>query len=250
MEVPPGLLTRSTSDAVNDAIRQSEETREELERMRRKLPAEFAAAITSYDGATGSCGWKLRGYNSNGLRIDHNSGLTGSPTWMPAYPVGNGEMPPPSFPVDVWLRTRLRTSDKGPVYEFDWICGCSAEGSGSGSGGGGVETDCCPNPIPTTLTMTITSACAEVAGTHSLTWLSGTTWQGTIGATDWLVTLTCSGGTWTMTISQDLAPLCEIVSEFGAYDESCDPFSVSFDFLANAECIFCPEIPLTIVVTE
>lgn len=121
------------SAALQTGLLEVERTRQDLSRLFRNLPREFPAKITAYDSATGFCSWSLQEYDRDGRRRDAYDAVTGSPTYAPAAPVGNGIMPPPAFPVEVWLRWRCETDTRGPVYEFDWQCACDGGYSGSGS---------------------------------------------------------------------------------------------------------------------
>jgi hypothetical protein len=128
----PGFLTPHGAAALQAGLEQAEETRRDLERDPRDWDDEFPAKITAWDETEGRASWTRQTYDSDGRRIDDPLGVTGSPSYMPAYPVGNGLMPPPSFPVEVWMRRRVVNATLGPVYEFDWQCACD-EDFGSGS---------------------------------------------------------------------------------------------------------------------
>lgn len=182
--ISPGFLTPSAAKAIDEAIASASRAEHELQRQLEPLADEFPAKITAYDGATGRCSWTMRSYNANGLRTDHPNGRTGTTTRNPAYPTGNGEMPPEAFPVDVWLRKRgFVHSLGGPVYEFDWHCACTPEQSGSGSGGGSIETNCCPNRIAESLyaTIVVNSGACDLDGLSlPLTYVGNSTWRSDI----------------------------------------------------------------------
>jgi hypothetical protein len=139
----PGILTPQGAAALQLGLLQAEDTKRELEAWLESAPWEFPAKITSFDQATGRCTWALQDYNDVGRRIDSVLGVVGTLTNMPAYPVGNGVMPPvlgtgasgsgSGFPIEVWMRHRIDTDTLGPVFEFDWQCAC--DGGYSGSGG-------------------------------------------------------------------------------------------------------------------
>lgn len=136
--VPPAEARR-----FSEAASQADETRRELERTPQEWEDEFPAKVTGYDSASGACYWTRQTYGADGRRMDDPLDITGTPTRSPAYPVGNGLMPPveggdgsgsdSGFPVEVWMRRRLVISSgdaAGTVaYEFDWFCGCGTGGS-------------------------------------------------------------------------------------------------------------------------
>jgi hypothetical protein len=133
----PGLLTPAAADLLGAGAAQTEENRRAIERMVEEWVDEFPAKLTDWDGDRRACSWTRQIYDSAGRRVDDPLNVTGTPTSRPAYPVGNGLMPPPSFPVEVVLRRRLVTSDGDaagtPVFEFDWVCACFPGGSSSSS---------------------------------------------------------------------------------------------------------------------
>jgi hypothetical protein len=139
----PGLVTPAAADLLGASAAQTEENRRAIERMLEEDVWEFPAKVTGYDSATGRCSWRRQAYSIAGRRVDDTENVTGDATYAPAYPVGNGVMPPPGLgnnsgsgtgvPVEVWMRLRVVTGDLGPVFEFDWQCAC--DGGYSGSGG-------------------------------------------------------------------------------------------------------------------
>jgi len=235
----PGFLTPSAARALEQAAAQAEHADYELQRNIEPVPDEFAAKITAYDGATGRCSWTMRSYNASGLRVDHPNGRTGTTTRNPAYPVGNGVMPPTAFPVDVWLRSRgFVGSLGGPVYEFDWICGCNPDPVGSS--GGSIETDCCPSaPTPSVLTATTTSTCTDLNGLTVTVTHDGADWEGqfTAGGKTWNMTVYCSSGTWKAQIV-NLTDLCGGTPGDFTVD-SCDPLLLSNASVALVACGGC-----------
>jgi hypothetical protein len=127
------ILTSTGAAVLQGGLEEAERTRRDLDRLLIGLPREFPAKLTAYDSATGRWSWTLQAYDRDGRRRDAYATVTGSPTYAPAYAVGNGIAPPPAWPVEVWLRFRVRIDGIGPVYEFDWQCAC--DGGYSGSGG-------------------------------------------------------------------------------------------------------------------
>jgi hypothetical protein len=80
-----------------------------------------------------------------------------------------------------------------------------------------VTVDCCANPIPKTLTMVVVGgACA---GTYSLVWSSGSTWQD-VGYSCAAIELVCVGGVWTMSVDMIGITLTSA---------TCDPLEIVFD---------------------
>lgn len=141
--IQPGLLTPQSAAALQVGAGQAEQDRQAIAKWLDSMPMEFPAKLTAYDQATGRCSWTMQMYDEVGRRMDHHNGVTGTVEYMPAYPVGNGVMPPTdpdgsgsgsAFPIDVWMRLRIITATLGPVYEFDWQCACDFGYYPSGSG--------------------------------------------------------------------------------------------------------------------
>jgi hypothetical protein len=136
-----------------------EANRRELERRRRPWRDRFPAVLTSTDGA-GAYAWTEQAYEATkGNRYTKPNGRTGTTSWMPAYPFGDGRRPAETdLPLEVWLRRTLDSSAKGPVFEFPWYCACEpgsgSEGEGSGSRAM-VTTACCPGGMPATVYATL-----------------------------------------------------------------------------------------------
>lgn len=210
-----GLLTARDAAALDGAVELAERTHRTLMRLELAFRDEFPARLTAWDAATQRASWTEESWDRNGQRYIRPAGRTGTPTFMPAVPVGNGLMPPDAFPVQVWLRRRDVATEAatgtyiGPVYEFDWVCACAGSGSGSGSGsGGGQLTGCCPGAIPPTLTATFDVTSGSYAGmdgqSMTLTY-SGGQWVGSATFTGilWTVRLSCDGTTWKSHIFSD-----------------------------------------------
>lgn len=143
-EIFPGPLTVQGAAALNQAVRQADETAETIARWPIDDLDELPVKLTAYDSTTGACSGTLQDYDSDGKRKDHWTGRLFTPTSSPLFPTGNGVMPPSGgFPVQVWARRRinrnLAAGAGDPVYEFDWVCACvsyyGAIGSGLGSAG-------------------------------------------------------------------------------------------------------------------
>ncbi len=142
-DILPGFVTPQAAAALQAGLVQAEATRRDLERDVDPWDDEFPAALTGYDSTYGTCSWYEQTYDSAGQRIEKSGGRTGTFIVSPAYPVGNGVMPPPDitgsgsaggWPVEVRLTRRLMASTGDAagtvVYEFPWWCACD---SGSGS---------------------------------------------------------------------------------------------------------------------
>jgi hypothetical protein len=253
--IHPGLLTPSAAAHLQAAGAQAELTRRDLEKLFQSAPDEFPARLNAYQSATGRCSWTRQTYNAAGNRVDHPNGQAGTFTFAPAYPVGGGVMPPVAFPVNVYLRRRILTATLGPVYEFDWVCGC--EQTGSGSGGGGPTTDCCPNAIPTTLTITYTrtggsSGCLLDGDTATLTytgvgfngpqWVGFTTFHGTASRR---TTLTClnSSAAWDLQIAGSLGGTLTPTG-------TCDPLSLTLTGFQHGDCSTMGADTYDVTITE
>lgn len=239
------------------AIEMAERDHDTLMKERIQWLDEFPARITAWSASTQRASWTEETFDANGQRIVKPDGRTGSATYSPAFPVGNGLMPPDQFPVSVWLRRRVDAVDSsndeiGPVYEFDWLCAC---GVGSGSGTTGVLLPCCPGPIPSTLTATATQTvgtpCAIDGAEWTLTYDGVDTWEGVtdVGGVAFTVALTCSDGTWTATITTDNVD-CEIGGN-AAIIQSCAPFMLGIGISSvQDECPVCNDAEFLITVTE
>lgn len=80
-----------------------------------------------------------------------------------------------------------------------------------------VSTACCVDPVPKSLTMVVVGgACA---GTYSLVWSSGSTWQD-VGYACSAIELVCTGGVWTMSVDMIGITLISAI---------CDPLEIVFD---------------------
>lgn len=251
-------------------VRLAQRNRARLDGMIRTDLDRFPAKLTgkTFDTMHGvwAYSWTKRTYNANGLRVDDDS-VSGTADWMPAYsfgdgwPVGEQDL---QNGVDVWLRRRLVTSDRGPVYEFPWYCACTAGGSNAG---GGIQTTCCDNTIPTDLYAVITSAtCACVDGlTFTLTW-NGSEWTGTLGRLScedanlatrtW--SLTCTGGNWLLTTTE-LRIGSGVACSFGGHtrdsvNSMCSPFlekwSGTMQNVIGFDPCSCDGLDWTIYITE
>ena len=229
------------------------QTTDALTCLPRDWPQEVPAKLTAWDAGTQRATWVERDWDANGLRKDKLRGLFGNATTSPAVPVGNGLMPPDSFPVDVILRRRCAVKGLGVVYEFDWVCACAGAGSGgTGSGADGILTACCggalPRPLHGTFAVTAGTCTGYGGASVVLTWTDGIGptgsspptstaggWRGTVSLnghdTTWSVfcvaggfevEATSAGGcTWTLTGSTALfscAPLHVLFTK--NYDES------------------------------
>jgi hypothetical protein len=85
-----------------------------------QFPAKLTSCHTNYDPPR--CAWTEQEYDKDGQRVDKAGGRFGTSTYMPAFAVGNGTLPAASYPVQVWMRSRIdvTTNDLGPVFEYDW----------------------------------------------------------------------------------------------------------------------------------
>jgi hypothetical protein len=141
----PGPLSPGDADALSRLAAQVGQLQGRVERSAALAIERFPALWTAYDVATGRGSWTEQWFDAGGDRVTRVGGRTGTPTFMPAYPVGGGAIP--SFAaggsgsgavagVEVELRRRIVATDTGvslgPVYEFDW--------PDSGTGGGGSGT--------------------------------------------------------------------------------------------------------------
>ncbi len=208
----PGYLTAGHAATLNAAIVDAERTSRVLDGITEPVAKEFPARITAFDAATQRASWSEEAFDATGARYVKPGGRSGDSTFNPAFPVGNGLLPPPAFPFQVMLRERgiavVSGTPIGMVYEFDYSCHCAGAGSGSGSGGTstGVLTACCPSALPTTLsaTFTVTSGTyATMDGqTVSIVW-DGVRWIGSggFGGVTWTVQLLCSGSSWSLTVT-------------------------------------------------
>jgi hypothetical protein len=261
--VTPGFVTRPEARALTAAVAQTDRTRRDIERLPTDWPDELPAKITAWAAATQRASWSERAYDETGARFDKDRGLSGSDTYAPAVPVGNGLMPPDAFPVDVWLRLRgfgkVGGVDIGPVYEFDWVCACGAaggSGSGSGGAGAGVLTNCCPGAIPRTLTASLGSDCPDLNGlavglTFGLD--VANTWTGfiTIAGAAWRFDLSCSGSQWQVSFAKD--SIACFTGQTNASIISCSPLHLTVSTgLSGSGCGLCGPgvISLDITVTE
>lgn len=129
----PGPMKASAVDELNRIQEANDANSRALSQIKPVEP-DLRVKLTSYSSSTGSYAWTEQAFDANGDPYDKPNGLTGNSTYFPAYPVGNGASPPPSFPVHVWLRLRMIHPSKGAIYEFDWNCTCYG-GYYSGSGG-------------------------------------------------------------------------------------------------------------------
>ncbi len=99
----------------------------------------------------------------------------------------------------------------------------------------GISTSCCANTLPTTLHVTFHGS---VTGTFALTWTSGTTWKATganlCGTGSSTLTLTCTAGTWTLTIVGSSGGCSATCTVSGS--PTCSPFVVSFACASTSGC--------------
>ncbi len=235
------------------------QTTDALTFLPRDWPEEVPAKLTAWDAGTQRATWAERDWDANGLRKDKLRGLFGNATFCPAKPVGNGLMPPDSFPVDVILRRRCAVKGLGVVYEFDWVCACAGAGSGTGSGTQGVLTGCCPGAIPRTLTFTIHLTSGTCAGLDGATvtvttvgnigiWTNG---AGTvIGGSTWLANLNCDASGWHVNFTTGEVG-CSNNNPVDAAIVSCAPLHLTAaGFSTGVGCPTCPSITYDVTVTE
>lgn len=181
----PGFLTRTGASESNEFIRAAEANRQAVDRRLRRSRDHFPAVLTSTDNQ-GRFGWTEQSFDANAARYDKPGGRTGTPEWSPAYAIGDGTGPVGvTLPVQTWLRRVLVTSERGPVYEFDWQCACAGNVNfyyGSGYGGSGVSLGCCTGKIDKANTVvkmvtTNASSCAFSPGLVQ-TWTGTALWIG------------------------------------------------------------------------
>lgn len=262
--VRPGWIEPSIAEDLTKAGKSTQESREKLMRMAADLPLEFPAKVTGYAfdsiSGLGVCAWTEQWYNASMARIDKVGGISGTTAWMPAFPVGGGQMPPSGgFPVEVLMRRRgirqVGGVNRDPVFEFDWFCACDAQsGSGSGSGGGGpIITACCPSDgIPQTLGATLVGNSTCGTASFGLTYIGNfggsDVWSGsgsTATAGTLTLTVTCSGaGTWSTTLT---GTRCTYTMS-GA-SGICSPFSVTDTATGSTACCVGAAVPVTWAIT-
>lgn len=257
----------------------AEANRRELERRRRPWRDRFPAVLTGGNSVSGYS-WTEQTFDSAGGRYTKPAGRTGSATYSPAFPYGDGTGPD-SFPLEVQLRRTLVAGSLGPIYEFPYYCACPEFGSGSEeigsegeSGESGPETvfvPCCPNPLPTTLFATITitaGTCACLPLSFALTY-GGTISGGTIHVWRYQPDYTaCTGvspeptvsvlcnintGQWVLNIiGGENGLICQISFNQALPDLVCDPFFVSRSGLTSTDfggCA-CGNFTFDITITE
>lgn len=269
--IQPGPLSPLAAKELTAALADLSRLQTEVKRIvlpgEKEFPAKWTAATFNATINNYVCTWIEEYWNSNGQRVNKPGGRFGNTTISPAFPAGNGLIPPAAFPVQVMMREASLaidpdTSDPwGMTYYFDWNCTCGGSGSGSGSGGGGdVTTACCSNAIPATLHATITTTsglCTLLNGqVFTLTYLgnlAGTDiWEGSksLGGFTWSVALECdSGGSWTVLLISD-NPLCTESRTAGDTPTCGPPFSmVSEGHELPITCAFCDSAIVTITIT-
>lgn len=260
----PGFLSQGTARELTRATSLTKESQDKLQRLAADLPLEFPAKITSYAfdsiSGLGVCAWTEQWYNSAMARIDKVGGVSGTTSWMPAFPVGGGEMPPTGgFPVEVLMRRRgirqVAGVNRDPVFEFDWFCACSQSGSGSGSGGGGgpITTACCPsNSIPQTIVGTVVGNSTCSTAIIPMTYLGNIggsdIWSGTGStATSGTLTLTATcgaGGSWSVTLTSSRCALT-----MSGTTPTCSPFSLTDTATGAAACCLGAAVGVTWAIT-
>lgn len=149
----PGIITDADARTATALVRRAEANRQAVARRLKDYPDRPFAKITAYDSTTGAYSWTEQTFDASGNRIDKPNGLSGTPSYMPAYSFGDSTTVHSLLPVEVQLRRTVLTATKGPAYEFPLYCGCTSfSGSGGRQSGASVITACCPsNTIPTTL---------------------------------------------------------------------------------------------------
>lgn len=209
--ISPGFLTAADARRIAEAVDQAERTARALDNLLEQWVDEFPARITAWDATTQRASWTEEDFDQYGQRYVKPGGRTGDATYSPAFPVGNGLMPPDNFPVQVWLRRRVVAleshgsgsgSTLGPVYEFDWVCACGSP-SGSGSGTTGALVPCCPGALPETLSVVMgvqSGTCTDFNALPSfvITYDGTSSWVGTFATAGdtWTFTLLCSASMW------------------------------------------------------
>ena len=149
-------------------VAQVEQNRRELERKQRQVVDKFPAVLTAT--ANGRYAWTEQTWSATGTRYTKPNGRSGTTTYMPAYPYGDGVGPAVlTLPVEVMLRRTTTTADFGPVYEFPWNCACAPTyPSGYGVPPDAVKTPCCDVLFPSRLFATFIheqGPCSCVDGT-------------------------------------------------------------------------------------
>lgn len=208
--IRPGELSPLAAKELTQALADFAQLQTDVKRIvlpsEKQFPAKWTAATFNSTINNWVCTWIEQYWsNSNGQRINKPGGRFGDTTISPAFPAGNGLLPPPTFPVQVMMREAALAVNPvsglpwGMTYYFDWNCACAGSGSGTGSGGtpGSVVTACCANALPGTLhaTFTVTSGtCAEVAGQ-----VMALPYLGNFSGTDvWSGSAVYSGNTWSV----------------------------------------------------
>jgi hypothetical protein len=134
------MLPQSAADYLTAVGQTALEAKQRLDAMVPSAEAGFPALWTDYDVSTGRCTWVEQWFDADNQRATKPRGRSGSPTNMPAYPVGGGVIPDFAEAgsgsgsgtvsgVEVWLRPRICRQGQGQAHEFDW--------PDSGGGGGG-----------------------------------------------------------------------------------------------------------------
>ena len=159
-EIGPGLLPPSAALALTAAAASSFDTQRVLQSIPPDRETEIPVKLTG-GGSDGKCSWVERAWQSDGSRYDKPNGRSGTTSFRPAMLIGNGSLPPASFPIDTYGRLTIVADTLDQVLEVVWNCACAVGGSGAGSGGGStnVATDC--GDISTVLTVSLT----VIAGT-------------------------------------------------------------------------------------
>jgi hypothetical protein len=143
------MLPQSAADYLTAVGQTALESKRRLDAMVSPAEAGFPALWTDYDVSTGRCTWVEQWFDADNQRATKPRGRSGSPTNMPAYPVGGGTIPDfaeagsgsgsgTTSGVEVWLRPRICTQDQGQAFEFDW----------PDSGGGGAGSEATYTEIP------------------------------------------------------------------------------------------------------
>lgn len=185
-------------------------------------PPEILLRVIDCDTDTGAYSWQqvYADYDPDTntvTYVDHDGGLSGTTTDLPAFEVNGNEIIPAG------RRAFAVLSDDRRCYLIEYCCDTQ-----QASGGELIITGCCPEGLPVDLvaTFTETSGCACIDGETITITHDGTRWTGqkTICSTTVTVTVACVGTVMHLTVTLG-ADSFHTAIEFGGGD-ACDPLSL------------------------